>query len=284
MMYEKVGWGVFISPFFATISTLIGAFITLPVIERLFDIVTDLKLLELASLDHPLLKQLLDKAPGTYNHSMLVGILAEAAAKEIGANPILSKVGGYFHDIGKLKNPKYFIENTMGVSMHEKLSPSMSRLIIISHVKDGVELAKEYKLPKCVIDIIEQHHGTTLISYFYHKARKSSKEEVVEDIYRYPGPKPKSKEAAIVMIADGAEAAVRSLEDVSPSKIKSTVSSIINRLLEDGQFDECNITLKEVKQAADVVTKMLISIYHKRISYPEDRGGDKSNKRNSGKN
>ncbi len=264
---------IFIAPFFAAVSVFFVSFATLPVVEYMFNVVTDLKLLELANLDHPLLKQLLDKAPGTYNHSMIVGILAEASAKEVGANPILAKVGGYFHDIGKLKNPKYFIENTMGVSMHEKLSPHMSRLIIISHVKDGVELAREYKLPQCVIDIIQQHHGTSLISYFYHKAKKQTKDEVEEEVYRYPGPKPKSKEAAIVMIADSVEAAVRSLEEPSPSKIKTTVTSIINRIFMDGQLDECDLTLKDIKKISEVLTKMLISIYHKRIAYPEEKNG-----------
>jgi len=277
---------LFVAPFFASVSVFFVSFATLPVVEHVFNVVTDLKLLELANLDHPLLKQLLDKAPGTYNHSMIVGILAEASAKEVDANPILAKVGGFFHDIGKLKNPKYFIENTMGVSMHEKLSPHMSRLIIISHVKDGVELAKKYKLPQCVIDIIQQHHGTSLISYFYHKAKKQSKGEVDEEAYRYPGPKPRSKEAAIVMIADSVEAAVRSLDEPSPSKIKATVSSIINNIFMDGQLDECDLTLKDIKKISEILTKMLISIYHKRIAYPQDeegKNGCNNNKQSSTK-
>ncbi|WP_158508763.1 HD family phosphohydrolase [Thermosulfidibacter takaii] len=275
-------WILFFAPFLAGVSVFFSSFTSLPLFERFFGVVTDLTLLELANLDHPLLRALLEKAPGTYNHSMYVGILAESAANAVGANPILAKVGGYFHDIGKLKNPKYFVENTMGLSMHTKLSPNMSRLIIISHVKDGVELGLKYKLPKCVIDIIEQHHGTSLISYFYHKAKKMG-EDVDESLYRYPGPKPRSKEAAIVMLADCVEAAVRSLDEPTPSKIKNLVSSIINNIFMDGQLDECDLTFKDVRAIQEVFVKMLISLYHKRVKYPdqekEENGhnGTKSN-------
>ncbi len=279
LLYDlQVGWFVLFAPFLAGVSVFFASFASLPVFERVFGVITDLSLLELANLDHPLLKRLLEEAPGTYNHSMYVGILAESAAKEVGANPILAKVGGYFHDIGKLKNPKYFIENTMGMSMHVKLSPNMSRLIIISHVKDGVELARKYGLPKCVVDIIEQHHGTSLISYFYHKAKQMD-EDVDESLYRYPGPKPRSKEAAIVMLADCVEAATRSLDDPTPSKIKNLVASIINGIFMDGQLDECDLTFKDVKKIQEVFVKMLISFYHKRIKYPDqEKNGSNGSK------
>lgn len=277
-VYEaEVSWLIFLAPFLAGVSVFFSSFASLPLFERFFGVVTDLSLLELANLDHPLLRKLLEKAPGTYNHSMYVGVLAETAASAVGANPILAKVGGYFHDIGKLKNPKYFVENTMGLSMHNKLSPNMSRLIIISHVKDGVELGLKYGLPRCVVDIIEQHHGTSLISYFYHKAKKVEG-EVDESLYRYPGPKPRSKEAAIVMLADCVEAAVRSLDEPTPSKIKNMVSSVINNIFMDGQLDECDLTFKDVKTIRDVFVKMLISLYHRRVKYPEQE------KRESGDN
>ena len=285
LVYEpQQSWMLLVAFLLAAVSVFFCSFASLPLFEKLFGVVTDMSLLELANLDHPLLRMLLEKAPGTYNHSMYVGILAETAAREVGANPILAKVGGYFHDIGKLKNPKYFIENTMGVSMHTKLSPNMSRLIIISHVKDGVELAKQHNLPKCVIDIIEQHHGTSLISYFYHKAKQVD-EDVDESLYRYPGPKPRSKEAAIVMLADCVEAATRSLDEPTPSRIKNLVSSVINGIFTDGQLDECDLTFREVKRVQEVLVKMLISLYHKRVKYPEqekreERSGGNGSKPN----
>ena len=201
------------------LSLLLYAF--LPVTELLFGIVTDIGLLKLANLDHPLLQQLLEKAPGTYNHSIHVANLAEAAARAVNANPHLARVGGYYHDIGKIKNPVYFIENTEGKSKHEGLSPSMSRLIILSHVKEGIELARKYRLPMVMQDIIEQHHGTTLIRFFYKKAMEQMDEdEVTEETFRYPGPIPQFKEAAIVMMADSVEAASKTLDDPSPSRIK----------------------------------------------------------------
>ncbi len=267
---------VLFAPFASAIGVLFSVYGLVPLLESIFKVVTDIKLLEYANISHPLLKELMDKAPGTYNHSMLVSFLAEAAAYEVGANPILAKVGAMFHDVGKLKNPKYFIENTGSVSTHEKLSPAMSRLIIMSHVRDGVELAKKYGLPKCVIDIIEQHHGTTLIRYFYEKAKRVSKEEVSEEIYRYPGSKPRTKESAIVMLADSIEAAVRSLGEPTPSKIKETIRGIVNHLFSDGQFEECPLNLRELKIISDVFLRMLISFYHKRISYPGGSNGNNS--------
>lgn len=275
-----INYALLFSPFFSAVGVLFSIYALVPVVEHLFGIVADIKLLEYANINHPLLKELMDKAPGTYNHSVIVSLLAEAAAYEIGANPIIAKVGALFHDIGKIKNPKYFIENTGSVSYHEKLSPSMSRLIILSHVRDGVELVKKYHFPKCIVEIVEQHHGTSLIRYFYEKAKKVTKESVSEEIYRYPGPKPRTKEAAIVMMADSVEAAVRSVSEATPAKIKDMIKIIVSNLFADGQLDESPITFKEVKIVADVFLRMLISFYHKRISYPgqDSNGGNNSSR------
>ena len=246
-----------------------------PLTELTFGVVTDIKLLSLINLEHPLMKDLLERAPGTYNHSVNVATLSEAAAQAVDANPLLAKAGAYYHDIGKLRNPEYFIENTEGVSRHDKLSPSMSRLVLISHVKDGVELAEEHRLPRAVRDIIQQHHGTSLIYYFYHKAKESSREtEVNEEDYRYPGPKPRTKEAAIVMMADSAEAATRALEEPSPARIKNLVREIITSIFLDGQLEECELTLRDIYRIMEVFSRILIGIYHKRVEYP---GREKKN-------
>ncbi|MGB9668120.1 MAG: HDIG domain-containing metalloprotein [Thermosulfidibacteraceae bacterium] len=285
MLIERIDTYIALfAPFSSAITVLFSTYAMLPLIESLFGVVTQIKLLEYANISHPLLKELIDKAPGTYNHSMIVSFLAEAASYEVGADPVLAKVGALFHDIGKLKNPKYFIENSGSVSTHEKLSPAMSRLIIMSHVRDGVELAKKYALPKCIIDIVEQHHGTTLIRYFYEKAKRISKEEVPEEIYRYPGPKPRTKEAAIVMMADSIEAAVRSLNDPTPAKIKEVIRAIVNYLFSDGQFDECPLNLRELKTISDVFLKMLISFYHRRVSYPGVSDGGNGGSSSGSKN
>jgi putative nucleotidyltransferase with HDIG domain len=244
----------------------------LPLLESLFKVTTDIKLLELASLDHPLLRQLVVHAPGTYHHSMLVGALAEAAAEAIGANALLARVGSYYHDIGKMLTPEYFIENQMGrENKHDRLSPSMSALIIAAHVKDGVKLAREYKLPQRIIDIIPQHHGTNLISYFYNKAKEledPAVQQVQEADYRYPGPKPQTREAAIVMLADKVEAASRSLTDPTPQRIKGLVQRIVNSVFTDGQLDECDLTLRDLQRIIDAFVRTLIAIYHHRIAYP----------------
>jgi len=255
------------------ISALLSLFLVLaavPLTELIFGVVTDIKLLSFINLDHPLMLELLEKAPGTYNHSVDVATLAEAAAKAVDANPVLAKAGAYYHDIGKLKNPEYFIENMEGVNRHDKLAPSMSRLVIISHVKDGVELARKYKLPKAIRDIIQQHHGTSLIYYFYRKAKDGSKNgDVEEEDYRYPGPKPRTKEAAIVMIADAVEAAARSLEEPSPSRIRHLVREIVTNIFLDGQLEECDLTLRDIYKIMDVFSRILTAIHHKRIEYPE---------------
>lgn len=248
----------------------------LPLIEMSFGYTTDVKLLELANLDRPLLRDLMVQAPGTYHHSVIVGNLVEASARAINANPLLAKVAAYYHDIGKMRKPLYFIENQVGQeNRHEKLAPSMSSLILISHVKDGVDLAKQYKLGREIMDIIRQHHGTALITYFYDKARKQGEKkggkssQVKEENFRYPGPKPQSKEAALVMLADGVEAASKSLRDPTAARIQGMVQTIIKRAFSDGQLDECELTLKDLHQIAKSFNKTLSGIFHHRIAYPE---------------
>jgi putative nucleotidyltransferase with HDIG domain len=248
----------------------------LPLIEMSFGFTTDIKLLELANLDQPLLRELMVRAPGTYHHSMITSNMVEATAKAVEANPLLARVSAYYHDIGKMKKPLYFIENQLGSeNRHEKLAPSMSSLILISHVKDGVELAKEHKLSKELIDIIQQHHGTSLISFFYQKAKdrmgmKGNKfTEIKEEDFRYPGPKPQTKEAGLVMLADMVEAACRSLGDPTPARIQGMVQKIINKVFSDGQLNECELTLKDLNEIARSFNKTLSGIFHHRVEYPE---------------
>ncbi|MFH1478445.1 MAG: HDIG domain-containing metalloprotein [Candidatus Omnitrophota bacterium] len=244
----------------------------LPFFENIFKISTDISLLELADLNHPLLKEMVIKAPGTYHHSLVVGNLAEAACEAIGANSLLARVGSYFHDIGKLEKSSYFSENQgMGESSHDKLSPTMSSLIITSHVKNGVEMAKNYKLNKKIIDIINQHHGTGVVFYFFKRALEKIKndEEVGEQSFRYPGPKPQTKEAASVLLADSVEAASRSLDDPTPSRVKGLVRKIINNKFIDGQLDECDLTLSDLEKIAGIFTHILTGIFHTRVEYPD---------------
>jgi len=248
----------------------------LPLIEMAFGFTTDIKLLELSSLDQPILKDLMVKAPGTYHHSVVVSTMVEATAESIHANPLLAKVSAYYHDIGKVTKPLYFVENQVrGDKRHEKLAPSMSSLILISHVKDGVELARQHRLGKEIIDIIQQHHGTSLISYFYQKAKEQSGKKgvksspVKEEDFRYPGPKPQTKEAGLVLVADEVEAASRTLVDPAPARIKGMVQKIIDNVFSDGQLDECELTLKDLNQIATRFTKTLSGIFHSRIEYPE---------------
>ncbi len=269
-------------PVIASVSGFIGGILTgviatgvLPLVEMSFGFTTDIKLLELANLDQPLLRNLMIQAPGTYHHSVITSNMVEATAKDIQANPLLAKVSAYYHDIGKVKKPLYFIENQIrGENRHEKLAPSMSSLILISHAKDGVELAKEHKLGREIIDIIQQHHGTSLISYFYQKAQermgnKGGKSiEVKDEDFRYPGPKPQTKEAGLVMLADMVEAASRSLIDPTPSRIQGTVQKIINKVFSDGQLDECELTLKDLHKIAKSFNKTLSGIFHHRVEYP----------------
>lgn len=245
--------------------------LTLPLIEYFFKVTTDISLLELLDLNQPLMKTLMVSAPGTYHHSVIVGTLAESAAEIVGANPLLARVSAYYHDIGKIKMPDYFVENQSGaVSKHDKLTPHMSSMIIVNHVKEGIELAKEYKLPAPIIDIIAQHHGTMLISYFYQKAREreGNGSQPAEEDYRYPGPKPQSRVAALVMMADGVEAASRVLADPTPARIASLVDRIINHIFLEGQLDECELTLKDIHEIKKRFTYILTGIFHKRVDYP----------------
>jgi len=242
-----------------------------PLVEIAYDYTTDIKLLELANLDQPILRRLMLEAPGTYHHSVIVGTMVEAAASEIGANPSLAKVCGYFHDIGKIKKPLYFIENQAdGVNRHDKLAPSMSSLILIAHIKDGVEIAKQNKLGHDIIETIRQSHGTSLISYFYDKAKQLKGEDGVNvDDFRYPGPKPQTREAGLVMLADAVEAASRTLSNPTPARILGLVQNLINKIFSDGQLDNCELTLKDLHNIAKSFNKILNGIYHHRIEYPE---------------
>ncbi len=248
----------------------------IPLVEMAFGFTTDIKLLELANLDQPLLRDLMVQAPGTYHHSVIVSNMVEATAKAINANPLLAKVSAYYHDIGKMKKPLYFIENQMGgENRHEKLAPSMSSLILIAHVKDGVELAKQHKLGQEIIDIIQQHQGKSLISYFYQKAKEQALSktnkgvDINEDDFRYPGPKPQTKEAGLVMLADMIEAASRSLPEPTPARVNGIVQKIINKVFSDGQLDECELTLKDLHEIAKSFNKTLGGIFHQRVEYPE---------------
>jgi len=255
----------------------------IPIIESLFGYTTDIKLLELANMDHPLLKDLILQAPGTYHHSIIVGSLVEAAAKSISANPLLARVSAYYHDIGKLKKPLYFIENVGGEeNRHDHLAPTMSSLILISHVKDGVEMARENRLGERIGHIIQQHHGTSLISYFYQKAKEKENpemESINEKDFRYPGPKPQTKEAGIVMLADSVEAASRALTDPTPSRITSLVQRITNNIFLDGQLEECELTLKDLHKIQESFNRILTAIFHQRIDYPISTSSESPKKR-----
>jgi hypothetical protein len=255
-----------------------------PIIESLFGYTTDIKLLELANLDNPLLKDLVLQAPGTYHHSIIVGSLVEAGAKSIAANPLLARVSAYYHDIGKLKKPLYFIENAGGMeNKHDHLTPTMSSLILSSHVKDGVELAQENRLGERIIHIIQQHHGTNLITYFYQKAKEKENPEmdsIDERDFRYPGPKPQTKEAGIVMLADAVEAASRALTDPTPSRIKGLVQRIINNIFLDGQLEECELTLKDLQKIEESFSLILNAIFHRRIDYPVLPSWENNKKKN----
>lgn len=240
--------------------------------EKVFRITTDLTLLELADFNQPLLKELSSKAPGTFHHSIMMGTLAEEAAAAIGANRILARVGCYYHDIGKIVKPDYFVENQIErINKHEGLNPAMSAKVIISHVKNGIELAKKYKLPQEIIDFIPMHHGTTLVSYFYSKAKnvaEENKEDLSEYIYRYPGPKPQTKETGIAMLADSVEASTKSIEDPTPKKLEDKIDEIIKMRFMEGELDECELTLKDLTKIKKSFLKILIGIYHQRIKYP----------------
>ncbi|SEN09585.1 HD family phosphohydrolase [Paenibacillus sp. OV219] len=264
---------------FAFASGLLTAILVvglMPFFEVTFGILSALKLVELSSPNHPLLRKLLTETPGTYHHSVMVGNLSEAAAEAIGANGLLCRVGSFYHDIGKTKRPSYFIENQTNIeNPHDSIEPKLSKSIIIAHARDGVEMLRAHKLPKPIRDIAEQHHGTTFLKYFYHKAYKLAEEagiepDFTEDDFRYPGPKAQSKEAAIVGIADCVEAAVRSLRSPTVEQVESMINKIIKSRLDDDQFNECDITLKELEKIAQTLKETVIGIFHSRIEYPED--------------
>jgi len=244
--------------------------LALPVLEYLFKVTTDISLLELLDLEHPLMKNLMISAPGTYHHSIIVGNLVEACAEAVGVNPLLARVGAYYHDIGKVKMPEYFIENqSTGVSKHERLTPHMSSMILTSHVKEGVELATQYKLPAEVKDIIQQHHGNALITYFFEKARGlQNGDETPPEEFKYPGPRPQSRIAALIMMADAVEASSRVLHDPTPARIATLVDKIINHIFLTGQLDECELTLKDIFEIKNRFTRILTGILHKRVEYP----------------
>jgi putative nucleotidyltransferase with HDIG domain len=251
------------------------ALAVLPPIERTFSMTTAMTLLELCDANKPLLRRLSQEAAGTFNHSLTVGIMAEAAGNAIGANGLLCRVGAYYHDVGKLSKPQYFIENQTagGPNRHDKLSPAMSLLIIVGHVKDGIELAREYGLPRVVHQFIAQHHGTTLVEYFYHAAKKRAEQgeegvTVSDTEFRYPGPKPQTREAAILMICDGCESSVRAIEEPTAGRIETCVHNMIMKRLMDGQFAECDLTLRDLSMIEESLVRTLAAIHHGRVAYP----------------
>ncbi len=251
----------------------------LPVVEGAFGYVTDVKLLELANLNHPALKELIVQAPGTYHHSILMGSLVEAAAQEIGANPLLARVCAYYHDLGKIRNPLYFAENQRGENRHDGLAASMSALIVKRHVTDGLELARQWRLPRVVQDAIPQHHGTRHVGYFWAKAQRNAEEGGTrtgadEGVFRYPGPKPQSREVALVMIADACEASARALEDPNDAALRSLVAKRINEVFSEGQLDECELTLRDLNAIAAAMVRALEAIYHTRPEYPRGSSGE----------
>ena len=243
----------------------------LPLIEAGFDITTDIRLLELSDPSQPVLKELMMKAPGTYNHSVIAANLAESAAEAVGAQPLLTRVGCYYHDVGKIKRPFFFVENQLGCeNPHDHTNPNLSYLIITAHVKEGVEIAKKHRLPSEIVDIIKEHHGTSVVTYFFHRAKANQgKEEVSESRFRYNGEKPHSKEAALVMLADSVEAAARTIAKPSPNRLESLIKKIIRTKLEDGQLDESLLTLRDLEKITKSFSQGLTTIYHSRIEYPE---------------
>lgn len=256
----------------AIISAMLSGVLTLgllPFIETLFGILTSFKLIELSNPNHPLLKKILMEAPGTYHHSVMVANLAEAACEEVGADGLLARVGCYYHDIGKTKHPGFFVENqTNGLNPHDHLPPEKSRDIIIAHAEDGARILEKYKMPKEIVDVARQHHGTTSVKFFYYKAKQEDA-SVVEDDYRYKGPKPQTKEIAIINVADSVEAAVRSMKEPTPEKIKNLVHAIAQDKLQDGQFNECDLTIQELHRIERVFCETLNGTFHSRIEYPE---------------
>lgn len=272
---NQTAWNIIgIGMIFGLLNGIFSSILTLgllPMIESVFGVTTSIKLLELSNPNQPLLKKLMLEAPGTYHHSIMVGNLGEAAAEAVGADGLIVRIGAYYHDVGKIKRPYFFTENQFnGENPHDKISPTLSALILSSHVKDGVEMVKEAKLPPMIIDMVAQHHGNSLISYFYQKAKESD-EEVREEDYRYEQPKPQTKEAAILMMADTIEAAVRSKSDATPGQIEGFIRTLIKAKLNDGQFDECDLTFKDLDKIAETFGRVINGMYHKRIEYPAEK-------------
>ncbi len=272
----------YLAPLLSGLSTGIVVIGILPLFENLFKTATDISLLELADFNHPLLQRMILEAPGTYHHSLIVGNLSEAACNSIGAHALLARIGAYYHDIGKLQKPMYFSENqNINESQHDNLSATISKMVIMNHVRDGVELAKKYKLNPRIIEFILQHHGKSRVYYFYRRALESIEEdqEIQEEGFRYPGPKPDSRETAIVLLADSVEAACRALKDPAPARIEGTVHKIINNKFIDGQLDECELTLKDLEKISAVFIHILSGIYHGRVNYPEEKTGENNHKK-----
>jgi putative nucleotidyltransferase with HDIG domain len=274
-----VAWGTI-----GAFSSVTLAFLILPWVEHLFGLTSDMTLLELSDLNRPILKRLQLEAPGTYHHSMIVGSLAEAGAEAIGANSLLARVSAYYHDMGKLSKPEYYAENepASSRSRHDKLTPSMSTLVVKSHITEGLELAKKMRLPRAVQAAIPEHHGTMVMAFFYHKALEMDATARRED-FSYPGPKPRSRETAILMLADGVEGASRALEEPTPSRIRGLVSRIIDERVADGQLDECGLTMQDLARIRDAFIPVLTAIFHVRAPYPEmpRRGRESEARRDS---
>jgi putative nucleotidyltransferase with HDIG domain len=273
MRYDEL-YEIFETFLYMIPNAILSGFITymsLGIFERIFDITTDITLLELSDLNHPLLKELTQRAPGTFHHSIIVGNLAEAGAKAINANSLLARVGSYYHDIGKINKPEYFIENQKGSeNRHDSLAPNMSALILSTHVKEGIEMAEEYKLPKLIRDFIPEHHGHSLMKYFYNRATKvKDAKEINEADYRYPGPRPQSKETAIVMIADTIEAATRTIKNPSPNRIRKLVEDLVEEKFLSGELDDSELTMRDLNSIIDGFMSVLLGIYHDRVEYPD---------------
>ncbi|MCG8429711.1 MAG: HDIG domain-containing protein [Candidatus Omnitrophica bacterium] len=265
---------VFIGNSIASSIVVLGV---LPVFEYLFKVVTNISLLELADFNHPLMQRMILEAPGTYHHSLVVGNLAEGACAAINANSLLARIGAYYHDIGKIDKAEYFSENqSLQESKHDNLAPSMSKLVIMNHVKEGIELARKYRLNTSLREFILRHHGNSLVYYFYRRALQTSEEDEVvsEEGFRYPGPKPNTKETAVVLLADSVEAATRALKEPTAEKIRELVHKIVNNKFIDGQLDECDLTLKDLNRISQVFCRLLNGIYHSRVSYPEEHKKD----------
>ena len=278
-------WDIVIFSFFGGLGNIIIVSALIPILESLFKLTTDMKLLELSDHNHPLLKNMILRAPGTYHHSIMVGNLAEEAAGKVGANPLLIRAGAFFHHIGKTLKSEYFIENQISENRHDKLTPNMSALILISHVKEGVELAKKHKLPNEIVDLISQHHGTSLIRFFYDKALKlKDNGEVRVESFCYPGPRPRTKEAGILMLADMVEASAKTLAEPSPGQLSSLVSRIVQPVIKDSQLEECYLTLSDLGVIQDSFLRVLAGFYHHRLNYPEQMDPNKGLKTNGNNN